>query len=289
MEHCGDYMLSGAFMQDALARPQGIMPNPYHTPYPSFTNEGTIQPQADARADYDHPDGKHHLIFAGGYGATGGVIHTHIGPFRVDQGYRKSFGKVDYVRGMLRISGYVNLFGGSATSLLVAGPDGQPIRLDDRTESYDIEFGDMRPIRSRHLISYGGNFRHNGFNVSIAPEGKNRNQGGAYAQDEIRLSERFRWILGARIDKFDFMKGAVFSPRTTFLFKPAPGQTFRVSYNRAYMAPTLLANHERLVIMGQLDLGLIQPQLAGNYFDFPVRIVGNLDLKEQSLHAYELG
>jgi len=41
--------------------------------------------------------------------------------------------------------------------------------------------------------------------------------------------------------------------------------------------------------MNGIDLGLIDPQLAGNYFSFPVRIAGNKDLKEQSLNAYEAG
>jgi len=41
--------------------------------------------------------------------------------------------------------------------------------------------------------------------------------------------------------------------------------------------------------MGQIDLGLIDPQLAGNYFGYPIRLVGNRELKEQSLNAYEVG
>ena len=41
--------------------------------------------------------------------------------------------------------------------------------------------------------------------------------------------------------------------------------------------------------MSRIDLGLIDPQLAGNYFSFPVRLEGNRDLKEQSLNAYEVG
>ena len=41
--------------------------------------------------------------------------------------------------------------------------------------------------------------------------------------------------------------------------------------------------------MNQIDLGLIDQQLAGNYFGFPVSAVGNKDLDEQSLNAYEVG
>ena len=125
--------------------------------------------------------------------------------------------------------------------------------------------------------------------LSFTPKAKSRNEGGAYFQDEILLSEHFRWVAGARIDKFNFLKGAVVSPRTTFMVKPAPGQTFRVSYNRAYVAPSVYYNYIQLDILYQLDLGLIVPQLAGNYFGFPMRLSGSRDLKEQSLNAYEVG
>ena len=38
--------------------------------------------------------------------------------------------------------------------------------------------------------------------MSIAPNGDNRTEGGAYVQDEIFLSKYFRWLVGARVDKF---------------------------------------------------------------------------------------
>jgi outer membrane receptor protein involved in Fe transport len=71
--------------------------------------------------------------------------------------------------------------------------------------------------------------------------------------------------------------------------KPAPSQTFRVSYNRAYVAPSALNNYMHLVTLYTIDLGLLAPQLAGNYFSFPMSFEGNRDLKAQSLNAYEIG
>ena len=56
----------GAYTQDAFARPQGTIPNAFHTPYPPYTNKGTTPPKVDARVDYDHPDGKQHLSIRGG-------------------------------------------------------------------------------------------------------------------------------------------------------------------------------------------------------------------------------
>ena len=39
-------------------------------------------------------------------------------------------------------------------------------------------------------------------------------------QDEIFLSDMFRWVVGARVDRFDYLDDFVFSPRTTFMIKP---------------------------------------------------------------------
>ena len=78
-----------------------------------------------------------------------------------------------------------------------------------------------RPSATRHVLSYGGNIRHNAFDLSIAPLGSSRNEQGVYVQDEMFLSEKFRWQVGVRMDHFDVLEDVVFSPRTTLMFKPA--------------------------------------------------------------------
>ena len=85
----------------------------------------------------------------------------------------------------------------------------------------------------------------------LAPNGDDRNEGGAYLQDEIFLTDRFRWIVGGRLDKFSSIDGAVFSPRTTLLFKPASAHTFRASFNRAFRSPSLVNN--------SLDITIVTP------------------------------
>jgi len=122
---------------------------------------------------------------------------------------------------------------------------------DFDTKTFDIEAGDVRTIGTRHALSYGGNYRHNAFDISLAPNGKDRNEGGGYVQDEIFLNDQFRWIVGGRLDKFSSIDNAVFSPRTTFMYKPHKDHTFRVSYNRAFRAPSLVNNH--------LDVTVVTP------------------------------
>ncbi len=276
----------GAFTQDAFARPRGNIPNS-STPYPPYDNEGTTQPNVEGRVDYDFPDGKQHFIFSGGYGGTGGILIGPTGPVKIHNGYMKSFAKADYLRDTLKITGYVNLAGGRATWLMLPDPDtGQPTETNDSNQTYHIELNDSRAIQAKHLISYGGSFRHNQFNLKMASEADSRNEGGAYLQDEILLSEHLRWIVGARVDKFEFLKGTAFSPRTTFLVKAAKGQTLRISYNRAFVAPPIGYQLFDYPWIYKIDL---DPSPAEYLFSAIMTGGGNRDLKKTSLNAYEVG
>jgi outer membrane receptor for ferrienterochelin and colicin len=279
----------GFFTQDAFARPLGNMPGT-NNPYPTFDNEGTAQPNLDGRVNYDFPDGKQHFIFSGGSGGTSGIAYAQNGPVKVHNGFLKSNVKVDYLRDSLKITGYVNLSGGKITYLWWPDPaTGQPSEYNHTNQTYHVEFSDNRTVRDKHLISYGGNFRHNEFNIIFASKADDRSEGGAYLQDEIIFSNHFRLDIGARIDKFEMVEGTAVSPRMTFIVKPAEGQTFRISYNRAYVAPTILVQLVDYPLITTLDLGLIDPSLAGNNYTFPIASRGNRDIRKPSLNAYEIG
>ena len=196
---------------------------------------------------------------------------------------------MNYSRGALKVNAFVNRLDGDATNLLAVGPDGQPLPFLFKNTTFDVEASDVKTWRGRHVFSYGGNVRYNAFDLSLAPRGDSRTETGGYAQDEIFLSDQFRWVVGARLDKFSSIDHAVFSPRTTFMYKPAPAHTFRVSYNRAYRAPSHVNNYLETTIVNQLDLGSLVPALAGRVYNFPVAAIGNADLEEESLNAYEIG
>jgi iron complex outermembrane receptor protein len=282
------YKLSaGYFTQDPLPRPFGTIPNPSGTPYPDFANTETSQPKFDARVDYDLDADRGRLIFSGGVAGTEGIIHSGIGPFDIDNSSRLTYFTSRYEKGARRIAFFTNLLDGDAINLLARGTSGQQLPLVFKTKTFDVEAGDVRVIGARHAVSFGGNFRHNTFDISLAPNGDDRNEGGAYVQDEIFLSDRFRWVIGGRVDKFSSIEDAVFSPRTTFMVKPAPSQTIRFSFNRAFRAPSFINNNIDTTILNQVDLRAAHPLLAN--FVFPVGAVGNPDLKQETLTAYEIG
>ncbi len=290
---------AGVYSQEPLARPTGAIPNGTGTQYPTFANQGTLQPKVDVRADYDFPDGERKLVFQGGFAGTEGILHSGIGPFDIDRGTVLGYGKVNYSRNAMKLNFFVNLLDGDATNLLAVDATGQPLPFSFRSQTYDVEFGDVKTFQQRHVVSYGGNFRHSNFDLSIAPAGDARTEGGAYAQDEIFLGKYVRWLVGARVDKFDIIDNAQVSPRTTLMLKPSADQTVRVSYNRAYRAPSVVNNYLDTTIIDQLPLGAINPALAGQVYNFPIRAVGSNvglppviapeELGVTSMNAYEVG
>jgi outer membrane receptor protein involved in Fe transport len=272
---------AGLLAQEAFLRPTGVVPGT-QTPFPAFVNQGTNQPKIDARADYD-VDRQQKLVVAGGVSATEGIIHTGLGPLDAQRGSRLSYTRAAYSRGNLKVQAFVNALHGDASAVLLSDAAGRPLIFRFENHAYDVEFSNFRLLAGHHLVSYGANFRHNQFTLSFAPRGTARDEGGAYVQDTIFFSEHLRWIIGARADRFDVLHKVVFSPRTALLIKPRGNQTFRLSFNRAFRAPSLVNTFLETGFVNRIDLG------AAGTFAFPTVAVGNEQLQEERLSAYEAG
>jgi outer membrane receptor protein involved in Fe transport len=285
---------AGAFAQDALLRPVGTINNAQRTPYPTFTNTGTRQPKLDGRVDYEAPEGAYRLSFSGGFAGTEGMIHTGIGPFDMNRGTKLGYGSARWSKGAQKFNVFTNILSGDANALLSVGTDGRPIVFTFDTKTFDAEYGNVLAFGTRHVLSFGGNARYNSFDLSLAPRGDSRSEGGAYVQDEIFINDYLRWVVGARLDKFSVLEDPNFSPRTALIIKPAPEHSVRFSFNRAFRAPSLINNFLETAIVNQIDLRLI-PQLSpvipllpgGPTFNFGVGATGNEDLVEQQVDAFE--
>jgi outer membrane receptor for ferrienterochelin and colicins len=274
-------------------------------PGTAFENNGTSQPKIDARLDQELSRGR--LTYSAGWAGSEGIVHTGIGPFDIQSGSYMAYGKVGYTRDALRVTAFGNFLDVEAPNLLLTDPGtGEPVALNFTTQTYDLEVGHSSVIGGRHILSYGGNARRNNFDITLTPEAEDRNEFGAYFQDEFHL-DRFRFSVGGRVDKFGNIEDPVFSPRVTAMFKPTPDHSFRVSFNRAFRSPSAVNNFLEQNIFApipSIDLtplaGLIPqlvpgPQgqaLAALVPTTPIRLivrnVGNPDLKEESLTAYEI-
>ena len=282
----------GAYSQNALARPTGKIPcdipavcTVTTANYPPFANTGTTQPKFDARVDYDYEDGRK-LTFSGGVAGTDGIMHSGIGPFDINSGSVMAYAKAGYSKGAFRAGFFTNILSGDADQLLTLGLNGAPIKFLFDTKTFDFEASNVQTIAKRHVLTYGGNLRFNTNDLSIAAGADNRTEFGLYGQDEIFLTEQVRVVAGGRVDRFDFVDDFVFSPRVAVLLKPQQDHTFRVSYNRAYRSPSVINNFIDLIISQPINLSALG---VPNPYLLPVSVVGNTDLKVQSLDAFEIG
>ncbi len=234
-------------------------------PYPAFQNSETKQPKADLRVDQELSNGGR-ITYSGGYAGTRGIIHTGIGPFDIQSGSYMAYGKVGFTKGAVKVNAFANFVNADAPNLLSLDVNtGKPLFLTFKTQTYDFEAGNSNVISARHILSYGGNARRNNFDITIAPNGKDRSEFGAYLQDEVFFG-KFRIAAGARVDKFGNIDKAVFSPRVALTFKPAPSHALRASFNKAFRAPSLINNYLDVVTFAPQDLSRITallPQILG--------------------------
>jgi hypothetical protein len=76
------------------------------------------------------------------------------------------------------------------------------------------------------------------------------------------------------------------------MIKPDENQTFRISYNRAYRSPSVINNFLDVTLAQPIDLtpfAGLNPAVRGRIYPLPVKSVGNTDLTETTLDAFELG
>lgn len=278
----------GYLSSDPYARPIGLIPNGGTTSYPTFTNVGTEQPRVNARVDYDFADGMSRMSMSGGYGTTSGLINTGIGPFRITTGSKVANWQVAYTRKAMKLQAFMNILDGAGTNLVSVDQTGSPIALTFAPKTFDVEYGDTKVFGKKNAVTYGGNFRYNSFNLSIAPGENTRKEGGGYIQDEFIASQHVRFVLGGRLDKFTSIAKAVFSPRVALVLKPTDSQSVRVSFNRAYRAPSMVNNHLNTTVATALPLALISPAFGSAIYYVPTTAYGNADLKEESVDAYEV-
>jgi outer membrane receptor protein involved in Fe transport len=324
------YRIAGGFYHsDAFPRPVGRVPAATHPldssvpvgggappatgEFPSFSNTDTNQPKLDVRVDQEVGGGGR-MTYNAGIAGTKGIIHTGIGPFSIlfdsDKKSYMGYGRVGYGKGALKINGFVNLVDAEAPNLFSTDLQNVPILLSFKTKTFDLEAGNSNVVGGKHILSYGGNVRRNTFDISITPTSKDRTELGAYFQDEI-FFDRFRFTVGGRVDKFGNLDDPVFSPRITAMFKPLVSHSIRLSFNRAFRAPSVINNYLDVRIKApgaDFPLGAVcqlapplcaaNPGLARQTLPLGPRAIGSEvaqsispsipELKQESLNAYEV-
>jgi outer membrane receptor protein involved in Fe transport len=270
-----------------------------------YRNRGTTQPWMDLRFDHElGTPGKpqHRITYAAGVAGSDGIIHTGIGPFNLERGSVDGYARASYRRDRVNVMAYANVLRVKGPDLLAFDTDEEPLRLSVRTRTLGLEASDSRLLGSRHVLTYGASVRRNVFRVNLAPAGRDRTELGAFVQDEVFLgwgdtpSRELRVAVGARLDKFGNIEGPVLSPRLSCIWKPAADHSIRLSVNRAFRSPSYVNNHLDAVILRPVDLkplfaalpAVYEPLVEDDYL-LPQRVLGNVELREESLTSYEAG
>lgn len=269
---------AGVFDQPSYDRPTGVVPgsNPPQT-YPDFTNQGTTQRRADIRCDWGMNDG--YFSLAAGGAATDGIIHTGIGPFDIDQGTELTFVQADWYRGNAHIGASAQLLDGNATNLLTLSSNGRPLGFRFINDTYDIDLSSSSRIGDRHFVTYGGNIRKHKFDLDIAPRANKKGEVGIFVQDEIDLTDEWRWVIGVRYDDIDPLRDSVVTPRTSLLYSFTPDHTLRLSYNEAFRTPSAINSY--------LGISILQPLAPG--VAAVADAFGDSSLTPERLEAWEVG
>ncbi len=267
----GSYLEQDAWPRDPLtAQGQPISPEFL------YRNEGTEQPKFDLRVDYQAAADVL-WSYRAGYGGVGGMILSGLGPLSLRDDFYQAYGEVRRNAPAFDLHLYWNRAAGDTLNLL--GGD----VLSSTTDTLVAELSGRLEARGRHRLVYGFNARHNEFDLSWAAAADARDEWGGFVEDEITINPRLRVALGGRVDHFDTI-GTTFSPRLSLFLAPRWNHVFRLTYNRAYRAPTAIENHMDVLTTNPVALA---PGLP--LFPLLVRGLGSEELREEGIDAIELG
>ena len=260
-----------------------------------FANSGTRQPKFDTRVDYEAPEGAYRLSFSGGFAGTEGIIHTGIGPFDMNRGTMLGYGSARWTKGAQKLNFFTNILNGDANALLSFGLDGQPILFNFNTKTFDAR------IRQRHGV------RH--------PQRRQlRRQLPLQPASTCRLAPARRQPLGRRRlhpgrdlhQRLPALGGRRPPRQVQRARRPellaahrahhqagAGSRRCGCSFNRAFRAPSLINNfldveHRQPARPARHQPGLSPVAPGGPVYNFPVAAVGNEDLVEQQVDAFEV-
>ena len=216
---------------------------------------------------------------------TDGMMHTGIGPFDIDSGAKMGYWRPTYTRKAMKLQAFMNMLDGDATNVVSVDPTGDADRPDVRTE--DVRRRARRHAAAGHARTRSRTAATCGSTGSICRLRRARTP-ATRAAPTCRTSSwpatSFRVVAGARVDKFSSIDDrGVFAARRRWSSSRRADQSIRVSYNRAFRAPSMVNNNLDTTIATPLPLGLINPAFGSAIFLVPTTAVGNPDLKEESL------
>ncbi len=157
------------------------------------------------------------------------------------------------------------------------------VDLDQRIDTFDIEFQHRFPWGDRQEITWGLGYRSvrddldGSFTVSFDPTSRRTELYSAFVQDEIRLLDHLRLTLGSKFEHNDYT-GFEIQPTARLLWQVDPQQSVWGAVSRAVRTPSRSDSDIRINLAG---IPGTPPTLLS--------IFGNEDLDSEELLSFELG
>lgn len=203
-------------------------------------NEDLERWTLDARLDW-RPNRHTSLVLAGGRAtAVNSVDLTGLGAAQIkDWAY-------DYVQARLQwrdlfAQVYLNRNANDSSYLLRSGKT-----LVDHSRLLVGQLQHVSRVGDRNRLVYGIDFLRTVPVTDSTINGRNEhdddvNELGGYVQWESSLTRQLDMVLAARADKNSRLADPVFSPRAALVYRPRPGHSLRLTFNRSFSTPNTIS------------------------------------------------
>lgn len=162
-----------------------------------------------------------------------------------------------------------------------------PIFLDDKRFTFDIESQYNLTQIGRHDLTFGGGYRYTvddekgSTNLSFTPSSRSNNLFNVFAQDKIRIFDNLHFIAGSKFEHNDY-SGFEYEPSARLQWRPTEESTVWGAVSRAVRTPSRVELDNHSVVSGL-------PPLSGVPFPTVLEINSNENFKTEKLVAYEIG
>lgn len=233
----------------------------------------------DLRFDYRMKNSGE-LIFSGGLTENDGIELTGIGAGQAIN-WKYYYAQARYLYKGWFAQAFINGSDAGETYLFRTGD-----LIIDHSKQYvgQLQHGDELMNKKLNLV-YGTDGIYTAPDTENTINGENEEDDnileiGAYLQGDYKATSKFNLIAAMRYDYHNFVDDAFFSPRAAVVYKANSKNTFRLTYNRSFSAPS--SNNLNLDILQLGDLTgyaqLFQGYLGSDYVpNMPLYAIGNRD------------
>jgi len=233
----------------------------------------------DLRFDYKLKSGGE-FILSGGLTENDGIELTGIGAGQA-VGWKYYYAQLRYLHKNWFVQGFINGSDAGDTYLFRTGD-----LIIDKSKQYVGQIQHSNTFLDKRLnLVYGLDAILTNPDTKNTINGENEDDDqiieiGGYAQGDYMLNPKFNLIGAVRYDYHNFVDNPFFSPRAAIVYKANEKNTFRLTYNRSFSAPS--SNNLNLDILQLADLTtyatLFQSYLGSDYVpSMPLYAIGNRD------------